>query len=681
MSVKPHENIRIQVVELLKRILIDVARKRYEISRDLHSYMLLKLLESPEGINVLMPQEVRVGNERRAVDMALGGEIIFDFKSHEREFDDAEKDAREKYWPLVSKARFFITSNWHKWRIYRVTKENLQLIEECDRGRAEELLKTQVIPQLGVIRIPPTPGNIEALYKLEHERILKSLREVFDNVKEDPRVKPLYEAYKSMMSLFYGEERSEDFYVDLFMRHTYMHMAVLASLTTSLGKVGEVEDVCSGALINIDVALPYLNWWRIALFNKNAETPMRRVLEEVVARASMVGWSLGVTEDVFRILYEFLVEPRVRRELGEYYTPLWLVEMMLNEFDVKNRIVLDPFCGSGTFLVKTFYRKVSEGEHPDKALGEVVGFDINPLAVAVARAELLIAYLRATEREPENPPHVYHVDTFATWFGEGTLPVAGLENLAKKVQAYLQILVNLGLVELGGASKVLAILRTLEKTLTRSIRFSYHKCGLNPQCLEERIEEYVEKSLGALGDAFIQRFLEHFKKHSVAKSIASLIVTHGGNDVWATVLVSIYALILISKFKPDIIITNPPWIPISEYKAPYTNAIREYMLERIGKYLRRTEASRVLMGADIAAAALGKSIELASVGVGFIMNRDQLFNHKYSVQAGIAATYCVLKYTLESLQKDREVKTKLIDFDFDVFEHGMYPAVIIVKRG
>jgi hypothetical protein len=59
-----------------------------------------------------------------------------------------------------------------------------------------------------------------------------------------------------MMSLFYGGKRSEDFYIDLFMRHTYMHMAVLASLTASLGKV---EDVCSGSLININIALPYLN--------------------------------------------------------------------------------------------------------------------------------------------------------------------------------------------------------------------------------------------------------------------------------------------------------------------------------------------------------------------------------------------------------------------------------------
>jgi hypothetical protein len=676
MSVRPHENIRVQVVELLKKIMVDVVNKRYEVSKDLQSYMLLKLLETPEGITILMTQEIYVGGERKTIDMALGGEIVFDFKSHEREFDDAERDAMGKYWSLVSRAKFFITTNWDKWRIYRVAGAGLQLLEECNEKRAEELLKTQIIPQLGIIRIPPTPNNIETLYKLEYERILESLRRVFDAVKEDPRVKPLYEAYKGMMSLFYGGERSEDFYIDLFMRHTYMHMAVLASLTASLAKVGSAEDVCSGSLININIALPYLNWWRATLFNRNIETHMRKILEEVVARASIVEWSLGTTEDVFRILYEFLVEPRVRRELGEYYTPLWLVEMMLNEFDVKDKIILDPFCGSGTFLVKTFYRKVNEGEDPDKALDEVVGFDINPLAVAVARAELIIAYLRVKGREPENPPHIYHVDTLATWFGEGSISVAGLENLAKKAQAYLQILLNLNQIKLDNAFQILAVLRDIEKTLTYSIRFSYHECQLDPGCLEERIENYVIKSLSNLKNQFIQKFLEHYKNHKVAKSIADLIVKHGGNEVWSVVLLSIYVPVLMTRFKPAIIITNPPWIPVTEYKAPYSEKIRDYMTKKVEKSIGK-KAAQVMTGADIAAVALSKSIEFAEEGVGFIMNRDQLFNHRQATSAGIITTYCML----EDLLKNVDARVKLFDFDFDVFQHGIYPAVIIVKKG
>jgi hypothetical protein len=69
---RPHENIRLQVIKLLKGILTDIIKRRYEVSKDLHSYMLLKLIESSEGITIIMPQEVYVGGERKAIDMALG---------------------------------------------------------------------------------------------------------------------------------------------------------------------------------------------------------------------------------------------------------------------------------------------------------------------------------------------------------------------------------------------------------------------------------------------------------------------------------------------------------------------------------------------------------------------------------------------------------------------------------
>jgi hypothetical protein len=44
--------------------------------------------------------------------------------------------------------------------------------------------------------------------------------------------------------------------------------------------------------------------------------------------------------------------------------------------------------------------------------------------------------------------------------------------------------------------------------------------------------------------------------------------------------------------------------------------------------------------------------------------------------AGILATYAILR----SLLKDVNAKVKFYDFDFDVFEHGIYPAIVIVKK-
>jgi hypothetical protein len=419
-----------------------------------------------------------------------------------------------------------------------------------------------------------------------------------------------------------------------------------------------------------------LNWWKLALFDKNTQTLIENVLKEIVGRANLVNWSYETAEDAFRMLYEFLVEPKVRRQLGEYYTPIWLVEMIIKEFDLTKKVVLDPFCGSGTFLIKSFHEKVEKGESPEEALNEVVGFDINPLAVSVARAELLLAYRRVSGKEPVEPPYIYHADTLGTWFGKYVFPAMGLYELAKKASAYMDILINLKQINIGDASNILATLKKLEKNLTYAIRFAHNECRLEEKCLEEKIARYLEQGLGGSADSFTARFLEHFKTENVAGVIAKLLVTHGGNDVWAVVFMSIYAPILMTGFKASIIVTNPPWIPVYEYKAPYSEKIRNYMKDGIVSCIGK-KATQVLAGADIASASLVKSIEYASDGVGYIMSREQLFNHSSSVPAGIIATYCLLEKAL----KNSNSKVKFYDFDFDVFQHGMPPAVVIVKKG
>ena len=674
MSFKRHENVRVSVVGLIAQSLKTVLESKCRVSQSLDCYVLKRLLEKPEGVTLLMPQEVYVGGERWAVDTLLGDAAVIEYKSHDHELKAAEESARGRYWGVVSRRKYYIVTTWDRWRIYRVRENGLQLVMDGDRDRAREILETQILPGLKEFKIPPLLENIEALYRLDHEQYLEDLKKAFEAVRDDPRVRPLYEAYKSIIQSLYGGA-GEDFYVDLFIRHTYMQIAVLASLSIALGKTGLPEDVCSGTLLSVEIALPYLNWWKIALSNKNAKPLVKRVLEEVAGRAGLVDWSLDTAEDVFRTLYEFLVEPRVRRQLGEYYTPIWLVEMIIKEFDPAGKIVLDPFCGSGTFLIKAFYEKIERGEDPETALNEVAGFDVNPLAVAVARAELVLAYKRASGREPENPPHVYHVDTFATWFGGYVSPAMGLDELARKAREYLNTLIRFRQISLGNASDILASLRLIEKSLTYANRFSHSECGLEEKCLEEKITKYVVKNLENAGNPFIHHFLDHFKKSNVAGTIAKLIVRHGGNDVWAVVFTSIYAPILVSEFKPDIIVTNPPWIHVTEYKAPYSDRIRSYMLERIRSHIS-DKAPQILAGSDIAQAALAKSIELVAGGVGFIMNKDQLFNHRSSAPAGIVATYCMLEQAL----KNSAVALKLYDFDFDVFQHGILPAVAIVKK-
>lgn len=108
--------------------------------------------------------------------------------------------------------------------------------------------------------------------------------------------------------------------------------------------------------------------------------------------------------DLLRGLYEALLPGEVRHRLGEFYTPDWLARHVLDAAGFSGQPgarLLDPACGSGTFLVGAIdlIRRAadparlssSRGETCREILRSVVGFDLNPLAVLAARANYLLA--------------------------------------------------------------------------------------------------------------------------------------------------------------------------------------------------------------------------------------------------------------------------------------------------
>jgi len=113
-----------------------------------------------------------------------------------------------------------------------------------------------------------------------------------------------------------------------------------------------------------------------------------------------------IDEDFFKEIYEEIVERGLRHRTGEYYTPEWLVELVLQEALALWREkssepprILDPACGSGTFLynaIRLLRRELSEkGKSEEEILkfilNNILGVDINPLAVTIARANYVLA--------------------------------------------------------------------------------------------------------------------------------------------------------------------------------------------------------------------------------------------------------------------------------------------------
>jgi type I restriction-modification system DNA methylase subunit len=76
-----------------------------------------------------------------------------------------------------------------------------------------------------------------------------------------------------------------------------------------------------------------------------------------------------LSEDVLKGLYERLVDPKDRHDLGEYYTPDWLAAKIVDQcFESRpEAAVLDPTCGSGTFLYQTIrFKKAGLWGRPQK---------------------------------------------------------------------------------------------------------------------------------------------------------------------------------------------------------------------------------------------------------------------------------------------------------------------------
>ena len=118
-------------------------------------------------------------------------------------------------------------------------------------------------------------------------------------------------------------------------------------------------------------------------------------LSSLARRINRFDWR-NAPADSAAILYETVIPPDERRQLGEYYTPRWLADAMVAELitDPLNQRVLDPACGSGTFIVSavSHYADAAKaaGLEPKAALdglrAAVTGIDVHPAAVHLARA-------------------------------------------------------------------------------------------------------------------------------------------------------------------------------------------------------------------------------------------------------------------------------------------------------
>jgi hypothetical protein len=136
----------------------------------------------------------------------------------------------------------------------------------------------------------------------------------------------------------------------------------------------------------------YFDWYLYEKFDKTGIDSLIDLLKMISKKY------LSGDHDILKIIHQSILPKYSRYRTGEYYTPDWLVEYTLEASGYKGALsdrLLDPSCGSGSFLffaVRQILKQNSEKIFdPQIILNLIYGYDLNPLAILTAKANLIIA--------------------------------------------------------------------------------------------------------------------------------------------------------------------------------------------------------------------------------------------------------------------------------------------------
>lgn len=150
-----------------------------------------------------------------------------------------------------------------------------------------------------------------------------------------------------------------------------------------------------------------------------------KFLRQVIRRIDTFDWT-QTEHDVLKILYESIINAETRKGAGEYYTPDWLAEGIVEKALTSplEQRALDPSCGSGTFIYHLVRRIIRAGEAAgwdnrtilNHVQEHVYGLDIHPVSVSLARITYLLALGNRLEEERDDIWVPIHLGDSIQWY-------------------------------------------------------------------------------------------------------------------------------------------------------------------------------------------------------------------------------------------------------------------------
>jgi hypothetical protein len=239
-----------------------------------------------------------------------------------------------------------------------------------------------------------------------HKFAINELANLQKMVKSEKDVQLKMTLWLKNMEIVYGSQPV----IEAFIDHTYLVTIVKILVYLRLSGARTVSSIdikgiltgkyfVSHGILNL-IEEDYFSW----ILDPNIMT--RSLQLGMILAGELRRYDLSqVEEDLFKEIYQTIVRKGERQKIGEYYTPEWVSEISLTEaistwrkeHSGSNKIprILDPACGSGTFLTNAIRLirselSVSKSDLLNSILDNVIGMDVNPLAVVISRANYII---------------------------------------------------------------------------------------------------------------------------------------------------------------------------------------------------------------------------------------------------------------------------------------------------
>lgn len=403
------------------------------------------------------------------------------------------------------------------------------------------------------------------------------------------------------LTKLYGVGRETDFQELLFSVHTYfaLLMKLIAAELISLKEItfsssyaqqlvhttkdelkSRLTDMEDGGIYAKRGIMNFLEGDFFRWYLESLSPRLEEAIREIARRLSEFEPATTTidpeaTRDLLKKLYQYLVPQEVRHKLGEYYTPDWLAELVLDEVGYDGNTLkrlLDPACGSGTFLVLAIQRAKKYGnihkepplETAKRIVANIWGFDLNPLAVIAARTNYLFALGDLIQELTHIEIPIYLADSVLT-------PTRISRDLF---------------------SEFLEVPTSVSKFQIPAIWV--RKGGFLLAKAAPIVEEMIKQKY-SVADA-----MERFKieglvfppNEQVVKNIYTRILElemQGKNGIWARFLKNASAPVIAGKF--NFVVGNPPWIRWGYLSQEYRKATlplwQEYGLFSLKGYAAR----------------------------------------------------------------------------------------------